>query len=90
MRTLDVDPEFVNSLVWTPDGLRLVSRPLGEPFIVWDVLAEERIQTLEVSEEEAYHIVTWSPDGSHLASGLGINGSIIIWDGETEHFVGWS
>lgn len=83
LRTLDVDPEFVNSLVWTPDGLRLVSRPSGEPFKIWDVLAEERIQTLEVSEEEKYDIVTWSPDGSLLASGMGINGSIIIWDGET-------
>ena len=66
--------------VWSPDGKQLVST-FSEGFQVWDLARKQRSETLR-AHAGMTHALSWSPDGTRLAS-ASADRSVKIWNVST-------
>jgi WD40 repeat protein len=78
--------DWVNSVAWSPDGLRIASANKNSTVQIWSA-----VQTRDTSMYEpllTYHghhsevlTAVWSPDSMHIASG-GDDGLVQVWQAE--------
>lgn len=61
---------YSHSLVFTPDGRRLITRGLDSRIVVWDVATGKRLRQMPPLGEVIGGLAV-SADGRHLAVGLG-------------------
>jgi WD40 repeat protein len=71
-------PLHFSSLVFSPDGRRLVS-VRGKALTVWDVSNGQELLTLDAQGQE-FTAVVFSPDGGRIAS-ASWDGAVQIWSG---------
>ena len=72
----------VNSVAFSPDGLRIVSGSADKTVRVWDVASREELDVL-AGHESSVRFVAFSPDGLRIVSGSGTLGALDIvrlWD----------
>lgn len=79
--TFDGHEERVNSLAYSPDGLRFVTASDDGTVAVWDSTTGEQFAQLRGHTDKVYDAV-YSPDGTRIASGSNDN-TIRLWDAET-------
>ena len=68
----------VNTVAWSPDGLRIASGADDERVQIWNASTGNTLVIYRGHIEEL-NTVAWSPDGSRIASG-GADESIQLWD----------
>ena len=78
VNTLEGHFDWVNSIVFSPDGRRIASGSGDKTVRVWDVQTGECQHTLEGHFEMVWSVV-FSPDGSLVASGSS-DGTVRVWD----------
>ncbi|KAM0347577.1 hypothetical protein ACHAP4_011298 [Fusarium culmorum] len=78
LQTLEGHADSVNSVVFSPDGIRIASGSNDNTIKIWDVATGKEEQTLE-GHANAVNSVVFSPDGRRIASGSNDN-TIKIWD----------
>jgi len=87
MVVLHRSPQAVNSVVWNPDGSRLVWSE-GDKLAIWDVAACKAVR--EISSDtngiSSIRTIAWSHDGRRLAAG-GWPKSVCVWDAGTGQLV---
>ena len=66
------------ALVFSPDGTVLVSGTLRGNIVLWDLLSENKINTLH-GHTQRIEMLVFSPDGKTLVS-TGEDGAIFVWD----------
>jgi WD40 repeat protein len=59
---------FVNSVGWSPDGLRLASAGEDQTVRIWNAETGQELETLR-GHRASIEAVNWSSDGKRLASG---------------------
>ena len=78
--TLVADTEAVNSVAFSPDGLRLVTASNNNGTVkVWDASTG---QELLAGHAEEFNAFAFSPDGLRLAT-VSQNGTVKVWDADT-------
>jgi WD40 repeat protein len=70
----------IGRIAWAPNGTALAIPSRDGLIRIWNVKSET-VQKIKVGTRSVYS-VTWSPDGSRLASKIG--GKISVWDVETK------
>ncbi|PTD03458.1 Vegetative incompatibility protein HET-E-1 [Fusarium culmorum] len=78
LQTLEGHADSVNSVVFSPDGIRIASGSNDNTIKIWDVATGKEEQTLE-GHADAVNSVVFSPDGTRIASGSD-DDTIKIWD----------
>jgi WD40 repeat protein/serine/threonine protein kinase len=73
--------EFVCSVMFSPDGTRIVSGSGDKTIRLWDASTGEELHTLEGHEDRLFS-VSFSPDGTRIASGSK-DQTIRLWDAST-------
>ena len=68
----------VNSVTYSPDGLRIASGSTDGTIRVWDAKSGAQLAIL-CEHEDGVNSVTYSPDGHYIASGSA-DGTIRVWD----------
>ena len=79
--TLEGHTDYVNDVVFSPDGSRLASGSYDHTVRLWDGVSDDHIATLE-GHTDYVRSVVFSPDGSRLASGS-YDETVRLWDGVT-------
>jgi len=69
---------FVKSMVFSPDGTRIVSGSFDQSVWVWDALTGVELTSLN-GHTSFVNSVAFSPDGTHIVSGSG-DQSVRVWD----------
>lgn len=67
----------VNSVTFSPDGLRVMTGAADDTVRVWD--AKTGVEVARLQAQASVLTVTFSPDGSRIIAGIWGN-SIHIWD----------
>jgi hypothetical protein len=68
----------VNSVSWSPDGMRLATGSEDGTARLWGAAGGQALLTLD-GYSGMVHTVSWSPDGTRLAAGSG-DGTAKVWD----------
>src|SRR5579871_1594354 len=79
-------PNFLQSVAYSPDGLRLAAAERGERIIIWDLRAGKPVFALPGNCVE-FTSACWSPDGRRLATSVPGN-MVKIWDTDSGKEVG--
>jgi WD40 repeat protein len=77
--TLEGHSGYVNSVIWSPDGSKVVSGSEDKTIRIWHAASGTLTTTLRGHSTEV-RSVAWSPDGSKVVSGS-MDKTIRIWDG---------
>jgi len=78
MQTLEGHRDWVSSVVFSPDGTRIVSGSIDNTVRIWDASNGGCLHTLE-GHSDSVNSVVFSPDGTRVASGSNDN-TVRIWD----------
>ena len=79
----------VNSIAWSPDGMRLVTGNLLDDVAqVWDAGEGQLLHTLDGETGGQVLSITWSPDGARIASFGFTQSTIRVWDASDGRLVG--
>ena len=70
--------DFVDAVVWSPDGTRLASAGIDNSVRVWDPRTGEETFVLR-GNCGMFHDVSWHPDGAQLAAASN-DGQLWVWD----------
>jgi serine/threonine protein kinase len=70
---------WMDEVVWHPDGTTLISSGWGNPVTLWDLVTSEVLREMYDSEAYAVTSLAFSPDGSLLAASTG-DGQVWIAD----------
>jgi serine/threonine protein kinase len=73
--------DFIRSLAWSPNGLRVASASNDKTVKLWDPQTGQILFTYK-GHTDAVKVVAWSPDGKYLASG-GVDTTVQVWDPQT-------
>ncbi len=79
--TLEGHTDVVESVAFSPDGIRLASGSHDGTANLWDVTTEQRIATLPGDADSRVVSAAFSPDGKVLAS---VSSRVSLWDVATE------
>ncbi|MHC4174593.1 MAG: WD40 repeat domain-containing protein [Planctomycetota bacterium] len=79
LRTLSWHKGRARSVVFTPDGTRIVSGSHDCTAKVWDMTRGAELMTLPAGELEVLDIA-FSPDGKNIAAACDRNGNITLWE----------
>lgn len=83
IQTLHTGSDFLESVVWSPDGTKIAVGTNNNAVTVWETQTWEVLFRLR-GHRAAPHAIAWSPDGSKLLSASGIyEPTIRMWDAET-------
>ena len=75
----------VLSVMFSPDGTKLVSGSLDGTVILWEVSTGKNLATLEGTMGGLHKSVAFSPDGTLIAHTSGLAGTVEIWAVSTEN-----
>ena len=78
LQTLEGHNDWVNSVVFSPDGSRIASGSYDNTVRIWDAVNGDSLCTLE-GHSSSVNSVAFSPDGSRIASGSD-DKTVRIWD----------
>jgi WD40 repeat protein len=78
-RSLKGHTRRVQSIDFSPNGTRFVSRSLDDTIRIWDVFTGDTL--LVLNDTQGSKIVQFLPDGTHITTAPGSSrGSICVWD----------
>lgn len=70
---------FSEYMAFNPDGTQIAANSGDEDVRIWDIASGEVVQTFAFTS----YAVSWSPDGRYIATGIGIDNPLLVWDAET-------
>jgi WD40 repeat protein len=74
---------WVSSLLFSPDGKKVISGSADQTIRVWDLASQTCVDVLRGHRQEVWRLA-WLPDGKTLVSG-GKDGTVCLWDTSIPH-----
>jgi len=73
----------IESIVFSPDTLRIASSSSNDGICVWNTTSGEQVSVITEARKSFIQTLAFSPDGRHLVSGSRRGGAIYVWEADS-------